>query len=352
MEDVDWALYKDGLVGSKNYPVEKCCNLIESISEGSIIGLYTSIDNFLFQDVDYEKVVSIIPKWVCDEGISPEGTGSKEWFEKARKNATHPIFNRFIYYYDLWSKIAAIQDRLNAVVMFLRKLYQIVPCTAKYSDKDYTSAARYSGGRETEAYTLLNSIFVAYASVFDILTKVAVEQHEYVNYDFANYKNMKSKDVLFNYNFANVDASLTAENMLFSAPLVVRKIEKFRNEYVHNGPWDLQFSVYGTAVKGEIADVVIFSPDMDEFGNFVKSGSRNKFYSQGNRINVQLPDMLIEASTIVKNTIEQLSILYQQNTTETVNEAYTEECLQAIGLFYKNVLDEAKKSRGKKKQDG
>lgn len=113
---------------------------------------------------------------------------------------------------------------------------------------------------------------------------------------------------------------------------------------MHNGPWDLQFSVYGTAVNGEIADVVIFSPDMDEFGNFVKSGSRNKFYSQGNRINVQLPDMLIEASAIVKNTIEQLSLLYQQNTTETVNEAYTEECLKAIYQYYKTSLDEAKKS--------
>lgn len=130
--------------------------------------------------------------------------------------------------------------------------------------------------------------------------------------------------------------------MLFSAPLVVRKIETFRNEFVHNGPWDLRFSVYGTAVNGELADVVIFSPDMNEFGHFVKSSSRNKFYSQGNRINVQLPDMLNEASTIVKNTIERLSLLYKQNTTEVVNDAYTEECLQAIGLYYKNGLDKTK----------
>lgn len=94
-------LYEEMVLNKDNDPVEKCCKLIESISEDSIINLYTSIDNFLFQDVDFEKVISAMPKWVCDEGISPEGTGSKDWFEKVRKNASHPIFNRFIYYYDL-----------------------------------------------------------------------------------------------------------------------------------------------------------------------------------------------------------------------------------------------------------
>lgn len=342
--DVDMDLYEEMVLNKDNDPVEKCCKLIESISEDSIINLYTSIDNFLFQDVDFEKVISAMPKWVCDEGISPEGTGSKDWFEKVRKNASHPIFNRFIYYYDLWSRVAAIQDRLNAVVMFLRDLYQIVPCKARHSNDEYTSAVRYGGENETKAYILLNSSFVAYASVFDILTKVAVEQYEFTSYDFANYKNMRSKDSLFNHSIANVDDSLKSEGMLFSAPLAVRKIETFRNEFVHNGPWDLRACLYGTAVNGEPADVVIFSPDMDEFGNFVKSGSRNKFYSQGNRFNIQLPDMLNEVSAVVKNTIDHLSVLYQQNTKESVNEEYTKECLEAISQYYKTRLDEAKKS--------
>lgn len=35
---------------------------------------------------------------------------------------------------------------------------------------------------------LLNSVFVAYASIFDIITKVAIEQFEYDKYDFSNYK--------------------------------------------------------------------------------------------------------------------------------------------------------------------
>lgn len=73
-------------------------------------------------------------------------------------------------------KNAAIQDRLQAVATFLQRFYNIVPYEAKYEECYYTSAGRISGEQETEAHVLLNSIFVAYASIFDLLAKVAVEQ--------------------------------------------------------------------------------------------------------------------------------------------------------------------------------
>lgn len=125
--------------------------------------------------------------------------------------------------------------------------------------------------------------------------------------------------------------------MLFSEPPIIRKIETFRNEFVHNGPWDLRCSVYNTAVDGEPADVIIYSPDMDEIGNFVSSGSRNKFYSQANRINIQLPNMIQEATIVLKNTIEQLSTLYQVSTIKSADRKYTEECLDAISNYYKEL---------------
>lgn len=58
------------------------------------------------------------PLWVADCGISPENSCSKDTYEKFRKRATHPVFGRLIYYYDLWSKMSAIQDRLQAVIYF------------------------------------------------------------------------------------------------------------------------------------------------------------------------------------------------------------------------------------------
>ena len=57
-----------------------------------------------------------------------------------------------------------------------------------YKPEQYTSGSRHGGERETQAHVLLNSIFVSYASIFDLLSKIAVEQFMFDQYDFTNYK--------------------------------------------------------------------------------------------------------------------------------------------------------------------
>jgi len=337
-DDFDFAEYEKAVMEDPLYPVEECIKMLEETSEFNIIGLYDSIDNCLFQDINYGMVVSMMPKWVADEGISPEGCCTKDFYDTQKRKAFHPVFGRFIYHYELWSIIAGIQERLSAVKMFLRLFYKEVPCKAKYTPDQYTSGSRQGGDRETQAHVLLNSIFVAYASIFDLLAKVAVEENQLDGYDFGKYKEMKSNWILYKYSLKNISPSLQAPGMLFSDPLIVKKFVTFRNEYVHNGPWDLRSSVYYTAVNGELADVVIYSPDMDEHGNFVKSGSRNKFYSQNNRINIQLPDMIKEATSILQSTIDELSRLYQLKTTKKEDTALTEEYMKAIADYYKSLV--------------
>lgn len=336
--NLEFAGYEKTMRESPLSPVEDCVKMLEATSEINIIRLYYSIDNFLFQDIDYSMVVSLIPKWVVDEGISPEGSGTKDFYDRQRRNASHPVFGRFIYHYELWSIIAGIQDRLSAVILFLRQFYNEVPFKAKYTPEQYTSGCRQSGDRETHVHVLLNSIFIAYASIFDLLAKVAIEQNQFDGYDFGQYKEMKSNWTLYKYSLKNIAPSLQLPGMLFSDPLVVKKFVTFRNEYVHNGSWDLRSSVYYTAVNGEPADVVIYSPDMDEHGNFIKSGSRNKFYSQNNRINIQLPDMIKEATTILQNTIDELSRLYQSKTTKTEDTNLTKEYMKALSDYYKSLI--------------
>ena len=333
-DDFDWDAYEKAVKEHPLYPAEQCYRHIEEVMESDIIRLYDSIDHFLFQDIDYARIISNMPMWVANAGIGPELNCTKDWYEKLRNKETHPIFGRFVYHYDLWGKVAAMQDRLSAVIMFMKQFYDIVPCRAKYNDDEYTSVSRCGGMRETEAHMLLNSIFVAYASVFDILSKIAVEQFEFTEYDFSRYRKMKSADVIYKKSLRNIDASLKATGMLFSEPPVIRKIETFRNEFVHNGPWDLRCSIYTTTVNEEPADIIIYSPDMDELGNFISSGSRNKFYSQGNRINLQLPDLINEATAVLRNTINQISNLYQIGITQSVNNEYTEECMMAIEQYY------------------
>ena len=57
--------------------VNKCLALLEETVEETINVLYSSIDNFLFQDINFSIVSSNMPKWILDEGISPEGVLTK-----------------------------------------------------------------------------------------------------------------------------------------------------------------------------------------------------------------------------------------------------------------------------------
>lgn len=326
--------------------VEEYRQQLNHVMEFSCDKLHNSIREFIFQRIDYSKVDSFMPQWIIDCGISPELSTSKDAYEKFKRHTNyHPIFGLYIYYFDIWCKNAAIQDRLQAVATFLQRFYNIVPYEAKYEECYYTSAGRICGEQETEAHVLLNSIFVAYASIFDLLAKVAVEQFEFGKYDFSQYKKMRSVNTLFNKGLKNIDPSLKEKGLLFSEPSVIRKIETFRNEYVHNGPWDLRCCIYYTAVNGEPADVVIYSPDMDEFGNFITSGSRNKFYSQGNRINIQLPILLKEATSIIESTIERICTLYQKSTINNVDEAYTNECIKAIVKYQISLVTNFNKTK-------
>ena len=113
--------------------------------ESSIQHLYTSIDNFLFQDIDRSIIQGLMPQWVCDGGRSPELSLSKIQYEKYRQKIDIPIVRKFIYYYDLWYIIAAVQDRLEAAEMFMQDFYKSIPFELKYKEKDYTSAARTCG---------------------------------------------------------------------------------------------------------------------------------------------------------------------------------------------------------------
>ena len=216
-EDFDFEEYEKTLKSKPDYILDQCYDMIMHISEDSIISLYTCFDNFLFQDIDYGKVISIMPKWVADTGIGPESACDKDSFEKLKSTFSHPYLNRFIYYYDVWSLIAAVQDRLQAVEYFMQDFYSSIPCFLKYDKKKYTSCIRVGGISSTNAFVSLNSIFVSLASVFDLLSKIAVEQYKFGQYVFSKYKKMKSEGVLYNYTYNDINPSLKGKGLLFLA---------------------------------------------------------------------------------------------------------------------------------------
>ena len=73
---------------------------------------------------------------------------------------------------------------------------------------------------------------------------------------------------------------------------------------------------------------------MDEYGNFISSGSRNKFYSQGNIINIQLPQLVMDTLHVIQNTIDKIAELYSKETVRTEDTELTKECILVIAKYY------------------
>lgn len=93
-EDFDFIDYENALKAKPDYILDQCYNFITNLLEDNIIRLYTCIDSFLFQDIDYGKVIGIVPKWVADAGISPESACNKDSYEKMKISFSHPYLNR------------------------------------------------------------------------------------------------------------------------------------------------------------------------------------------------------------------------------------------------------------------
>ena len=319
--------------------LEKCYNLIGKVVDSDLIGLHMSIDNFLFQDIDISVVKPMLPQWMAYAGISAESELSKADYEKLRQRLNHVYLNRFIYHYDIWSLVSAVQDRLLATEYHMREYYKTIPFEIKHKKDDYTSCTCASDMETTFSYAALNSIFVSLASSFDILAKIATEQHLFSEYEFSKYCKMKSDGILFNRSGnKNISSELKKDGLLFSVPLCTKKILSFRDEYVHNGPWDMRCNIYLTAIDGNPADVIMLSPDMDENGNFVASGSRNKFYSQNNIINADLPFLVYDVIEIIRRTVNEITSLYQKNTSILIDEEKTKDCMNQIKFFYSGIM--------------
>lgn len=319
--------------------LEKCYDLIDKVINSDIIELHISIDNFLFQDIDISQIKPVLPTWMAYAGISAESEFSKDYYEKLRRQINHPYLNRIIYHYDVWSLVSAVQDRLQAVEYQLRHFYKSIPYEIKHKREEYTACTRVCDTETTLSYATLNSVFVTLASTFDIITKIATEQYFFSEYNFSCYGKMKSDGVLFNRSGnKNINTELKKSGLLFSVPLSVKKVLSYRDEYVHNGPWDMRCSLYLTAIDGMPADVIMLSPDMDENGNFVTSGSRNKFYSQNNIINADLPYLVYDVIEIIGRTVNEMTSLYQKNTSILIDEEKTKDCMKQIKLFYSGIM--------------
>lgn len=293
---------------SANVLFQECLHGIDLVTNHAI-QVFDIVENVLFYPYDFQYIKSFVPLWMCNTGRTPESQLSKEIFEKLICSCKDELTNRILYWYDLQSIIVALQDRIESVKYIMEELYKLVPNHVIRNDRDYTSAVRVMNKKSTLVHTFINEIFVLLASSFDLFTKIVYELENLNTIDFSIYRELKSKGVLYSPNKIK-NEKLKEEGLIFSKLPILRKVCSFRDFYVHNGAWDYRCTIYEAMIKGEPVDTFVLLPDVNEYGTFEKYKSRSMFYSKGEKINVTLPQMVLDIMKIYDNSIQLLIDLY------------------------------------------
>ena len=315
-----------------------------------VVPLYDVIEDYLFQDLDYQRLKSFIPLWMIDAGRSPESMMDKECYEQLRSMFNDPVSNRIIHWADMQGVLNAFQDRVMSIRSYLEVIYKYLPTYCLYEDSEYEAATRGLDETSDKVHMAINNVFVSLCSSFDLFTKVVYECSEYDSQDFSKYKKLKCRTQSILYKKGNFGFDeLKADGLLYSEPKYVRIAISFRDEFIHNGAWDYRCAIYYPFVEGgNPVEPFILMPDIDIEGRLVSSGTRNKFYAKGNKINVFLPELVKGIMELLNNTIKTLIDVLQKKTSIKDKTQATE---MAISRLLGNQIICKKKMMGDKYSD-
>lgn len=281
-------------------------NLVTEINN-AIIGIHDVALFNVFNDVDYYAIVGVSPKWIRNAGHSGESCMSKEVFERLVKLNNNRLTNKFLYYHDLEALINSVQNRFSIIAEMVDKLYLYLSPDLPHKISDYDNVILT---RDFNVHSILNTIIINVLSCCDILTKLAYELINVRDLEYDNYPKSISKDILYSKSIRLPD-SLKKDNTIFSTPhpLVIRQFESLRNEIVHNGTLDFDYTVY-YGNKGEKVFQWILFPDFSENGVLSTYNARRKFYSDSSKtFNTILPLMIedfLKKSLCTLNIIKQV----------------------------------------------
>lgn len=296
---------KEGIAKAKaaaDKMLQRLYDAIYNLSEDTVT-LYDRIEDYFFQDIDFQRFQGTLSLWMADAGRSPESGMNRVGYDKCRQIYNDPISNRIIHWYDVQNIIGAFQDRITATGRYLREIFATIPAYCLHNDSEYTGATRNMSDLSDQLHTNINNVFVSLSSAFDLFTKIVYECSNYDSNGFATYKRLKSREdgVLYakkNYGFDE----LKETGLLYDEPACIRTICSFRDEFVHCGSWDYRCAIYYPQITGEPVEAFIPMPDVEPSGVLVSSGSRNKFYASGAKINTVLPGLVAEAIEVMSKT--------------------------------------------------
>lgn len=286
-------------------------NTLNSI-QNDCISIFDNFRDNIFSDIDYYAIEGLVPMWIRDAGNSAECGFSKELFERIVRENNNVLTHKFLYKYDCDMLVASLQDRFSMISTLIERFYKKMPMKSSFKMEDFTSATMSMSDMDADTFAYLNSIFIFLGSSFDLMAKIYSELNNIDTIDYSIYPNLKSKNILFGDN-KHIHDKLKSNDLIFSRPAIVKKVETIRNRIVHDGSFDFRQIIYiGYHEKDDYSESCIMFPDFRE-SYFESYKNRRNFYSKSDRINLLLPEILIDVLRVIHTTINKANELYQKD---------------------------------------
>jgi len=163
----------------------------------------------------------------------------------------------------------------------------------------------YACGPESHmVFSFLYNFIIQSYSAFDILTKITYELEHLKSCD-ASYAKLASSGILYGYrNHLKLDVVGT----VFERCRTTAIIENLRDELVHNATWEMNPKIFIVTDCGLITSRHIFFPDLTVEGTLASYKNRKRFFSEGNKVNDELPGLYFDIMQRIFTTIDKLRI--------------------------------------------
>ena len=278
-----------------------------------IVQLHDEVLKNVFTDIDYYKIVGLMPRWIRDAGHCQESAMSRNIFEKLVGANNNYLVHKFLYYHDCEMLVNALQNRFNTVEAMFTQVYDILTPVLRCQYSDYDNVIFTINENTQRVNAFINTIIINLASSCDIMTKVAIELNGMKTVDYTKYPKMLSANATYG-NYKSLPDSLKKDGTYFaiSRPTSIVKVETLRNELVHNGSLDFHNLLY-CGLKGNDVEKWILVPAFRDDGCFDSFCSRKKFYDDPNRTwNNELPKMVFDFLLVSQATLQLLLKIFSR----------------------------------------
>lgn len=296
--------------------------------DSTCINLYDLFRVKIFNSLDeYYHFLNFLPQGITRAGLDSDFDLSKDIFAKYFTESlfnlypteflTNPELNivinkldntkfRYAYLTDCQSMISTLQELIwsskNSFIAFYKYLSE-VPVRYDFKNIYYDISPE---GRIV--FNMSSNLIISLYSIFDILTKICFELEHLKDCSIA-YPKLASSKKLFGDKKAL--KCIDFEDTIFEKNNEINIISSLRNELIHNATWETNPKIFINIENKHLIEKFIFMPDFDNDGYLITYKNRKRFFSNGKKLNEELPSLYMATIELVYNTINKINITYR-----------------------------------------